>query len=199
MESWIPLAVTHLRADPLLGPHLDRLPPPELAPQPDLFRWLVQAILSQQLSTRSAAAITTRFVALFPDAEFPSPADVASAEIDALRAAGLSRPKIAYLRDLGARCASGEIDLARLPDLSDEDLAAHLTAVKGIGPWTVDMLKIFALHRPDILPLGDLGIRRGILHLAQREAMTPDEMTALATPWRPYRSAASWYLWRLTG
>ena len=113
-----------------------------------------------------------------------------------IRAAGLSRPKIAYLRDLAQHVEDGSLELERLPELADEEVSAQLTAIKGLGQWTVDMFLIFHLGRPDILPVGDLGIRRAAqLGYGLDELPKPAELEAIAEPWRPYRSLASLYLW----
>jgi DNA-3-methyladenine glycosylase II len=196
-EPWLPLAIEHLRAEPLLGPHIDRLPEPALEPKSDLFRRLCGAIFSQQLSTKAAATIENRFIALFPDQDYPTPQQLLESDIETLRSVGVSRPKAAYLQDLAARTLNGTLDFARIPDMTDEELHDHLIQIKGIGPWTVDMLMIFALHRPDVLPLGDLGVRGGFAKLVGRDDLTLAEMREIAEPWRPYRSAASWYLWRI--
>ncbi len=127
----------------------------------------------------------------------PTPKELLAADPEELRGVGLSRAKVAFLRDLAEHVEDGELRLDELAELPDEEVAAQLIAVKGLGPWTVDMFMIFHLGRPDILPVGDLGVRRAaqILH-GMDELPTPAELTALAEPWRPYRSLASLYLWR---
>jgi DNA-3-methyladenine glycosylase II len=157
---------------------------------------LVRSIVGQQLSTKAARTIYERLTALF-DGRTPTPAELLAADPDAIRAAGLSRPKVSYLRSLAEHVESGELELDRLDELPDDEVSAQLTAVKGLGQWTADMFLIFHLRRPDVLPVGDLGIRRAV----EREyglADLPDaaRLTEIAEPWRPSRSLACLYLWR---
>jgi DNA-3-methyladenine glycosylase II len=164
--------------------------------QTDIFRALAQAIVSQQLSTRAAATIFGRLVALVTDSGALTPVAVLPLSDEALRGVGLSRQKSGYLRDLAQRVSDGSVNTHRLADMSDEEVIAELTKIKGIGRWTVEMLLIFRLARPDILPVGDLGIVKAI-QKAYGLRKTPDakRMQKIAEPWRPYRSVASWYLW----
>jgi DNA-3-methyladenine glycosylase II len=159
------------------------------------FRALVHAIIAQQLSAKAAATIERRVHALLGGAS-PAPADVARVTDAQLRAVGMSSPKIGYLRDLCARIESGELDLAVLHQLPDEEVILALTRVKGIGRWTAEMFLMFRLHRPDVLPVGDLGIVRAVQRAYRlRKAPTPERLLRLGEPWRPYRSVACWYLW----
>ena len=159
------------------------------------FRALVHAIISQQLSSKAAATIERRVYALLGGA-VPTPADVAAVNDAQLRAAGMSAQKIRYLRDLSARVESGALDLASLHELPDEAVIAALTQVKGIGRWTAEMFLMFRLHRPDVLPVGDLGIVRAVQRVYRlRTVPTPERLLRLGEPWRPYRSVACWYLW----
>ena len=161
----------------------------------DPFRALVHAIISQQLSSKAAATIERRVYALLGGA-VPTPADVAAVSDAQLRAAGMSAQKIRYLRDLSARVESGALDLASLHELPDEAVIAALTQVKGIGRWTAEMFLMFRLHRPDVLPVGDLGIVRAVQRVYRlRTVPTPERLLRLGEPWRPYRSVACWYLW----
>jgi DNA-3-methyladenine glycosylase II len=164
---------------------------------PDVFNGLIQSIISQQLSTKAAATIYKRFVALLPEADKPVPHHVLPLEDEALRAVGLSRQKISYLRDLSRKVMDGSLQPESLGTLSDEAVIEALTRVKGVGRWTAEMILIFRLLRPDILPVGDLGIVKAI-QKAYRLRKPPDakRMLRIAEPWRPYRSVASWYLWR---
>ncbi len=157
---------------------------------------LVRSIVGQQLSTKAARSIYERLTALF-DGRTPSPAELLAADPERVRSVGLSRPKVAYLRSLAEHVESGELELDRLSELSDEDVSGQLTAVKGLGQWTADMFLIFHLGRPDVLPVGDLGIRRAVERAYGLEEM-PDaaKLTEIAEPWRPNRSLASLYLWR---
>ena len=178
---------------------VDRLGPPELRPESDPERYfarLVRAIVAQQLSARAARTILDRVQARLPDGLI-TPSGLASVGPEALRACGLSGPKTRYVLALADGVASGEIDLAALAHLADDEVAARLTAIKGIGTWTAEMFLIFALGRPDIMPLADAGVRAAIRHAYRLDAPpTSDEMARLAEPWRPYRSFGAWYLWR---
>ena len=162
----------------------------------DIFCGLLQAIVSQQLSTKAAATIYGRVRALVPDGEAPTPQLLLDVEDAALRGAGLSRQKTSYVRDLSRKVFDGSVKIENLAALDDEEIVAELTKIKGIGRWTVEMILIFRLARPDIFPLGDLGIVKAI-QKAYGLRKTPDKrrMMKIAEPWRPYRSVASWYLW----
>ena len=162
----------------------------------EIFCGLVEAIVSQQLSTRAAATIYGRLRALLPNGGTPTPEALVPLPDEALRGVGLSRQKLGYLRDLSLKMLDGSINVANLPDLGDEEIVAELTKIKGIGRWTVEMLLIFRLARPDVFPAGDLGIVKAVQR-AYNLRKTPDvkRLHAIAEPWRPYRSIASWYLW----
>ena len=160
----------------------------------DPFQALAHAIVSQQLSTKAAATIAGRFDALCGGR--PTPAAVSALSDEALRGAGLSMQKIGYLRDLSSRLASGALPLAALERLPDEDVIGMLTEVKGIGRWTAEMFLMFRLHRPDVLPVGDLGIVKAVQRAyGLRKTPTADRIRKIGEPWRPYRSIACWYLW----
>ena len=191
-------ALAHLRAvDPALARLIDLHGPPGLQPTRNTFRSLARAIVFQQLSGRAAETIFRRFVTLFPGRTFPRPADVLAVSRVRLLRVGLSRQKALYLRDLARHYARGKISGRELWRLADEDLVERLTQVKGIGRWSADMFLIFGLNRPDVLPVGDLGVRKGFqLRFGLESLPSADEMVTLAEPWRPYRTAASWYLWR---
>ena len=157
---------------------------------------LVRSIVGQQLSTKAARTIYERLTALF-DGRTPTPAELLAADPEKVRSAGLSRPKVGYLRSLAEHVESGELELDRLTELPDEEVSEQLTAVKGLGQWTADMFLIFHLRRPDVLPVGDLGIRRAV----ERAYGLPDipdaaQVLEIGEPWRPHRSLASLYLWR---
>jgi len=160
----------------------------------DPFRALVSAIISQQLSTKAAATIKARLDGL---AGGPlTPRRVAAIDDEGLRGVGLSRQKIAYIRDLCDRVGSGRLALDHLATMTDEDVVAALTSVKGIGRWTAEMFLMFRLHRPDVLPVGDLGIVKAVQRAyGLRKVPSPDRLTKLGEQWRPYRSVACWYLW----
>jgi len=156
---------------------------------------LLRAIVGQQLSVKAAKTIYDRLCALYGD-RTPTPAELIATDPDELRGVGLSRAKAAYLRDLAEHVEDGELDLERLPELPDDEVSAQLIAIKGLGRWTVDMFLMFHLGRPDILPVGDLGIRRAV-QVAYGLEELPDaaELTRIAQPWQPHRTLACLYLW----
>jgi DNA-3-methyladenine glycosylase II len=162
----------------------------------DIFCGLVEAIVSQQLSTRAAATIYGRLRALLPNGRTPTPEALLPISDEALRGVGLSRQKLGYMRDLSRKMLDGSINIAALRGMSDDEIVAELTKIKGIGRWTVEMLLIFRLTRPDVFPAGDLGIVKAV-QKAYNLRKTPDvkRLHAIAERWRPYRSVASWYLW----
>ena len=164
------------------------------AQRTDPFRALLHAIIAQQLSTKAAATIEARFAALFDGR--PTAAAIVATPDDRLRAVGISPQKLGYIRDLCARTLDGSLALNALEALPDEDVIVALTSVKGIGRWTAEMFLMFRLHRPDVLPVGDLGIVKAVQRAYKlRLAPTPVRLTRLGENWRPYRSVACWYLW----
>ena len=184
------------RRDPILRDLMRTHGPCGLAARQhsDPFKALARAIVGQQLSARAAATIFSRFEALF-DA-FPTPAQVLAVPDDRLRSVGLSSQKLGYLRDLCRRIVEGELPLDVLDRMDDEAVIANLTQVKGVGRWTAEMFLIFRLQRPDVLPVGDLGIVRAVQRAYKlRKAPSPDRLTRIGEAWRPYRSVACWYLW----
>jgi len=188
-----------MRRDPILGAAIKRIGPCALASRQrkDHLSALVGAIVSQQLSTRAAATIFGRFLALFPDGEIPDAAAIAAVEDAALRGVGLSGQKVGYLRDLSARIADGRLRLDELEALPDDEVIERLTSVKGFGRWTAEMFLMFRLHRPDVLPVGDLGIVKAVQKLYRlRKTPNPKRILKIGEAWRPYRSVASWYLWQ---
>ena len=194
-------AVRHLRArDKTLARLIDRARPVrlELAHTQSLFHALAESIVYQQLSGKAAATIFGRVRAIYAPKKFPAPAELAATPPERLRAAGLSNAKTAAVLDLARRTAAGELPtLAQARRLSDEALVEQLTVVRGIGPWTVHMLLIFRLGRPDVLPVADYGVRKGFaLTYRKKDLPTATELTAHAERWRPYRTLASWYMWR---
>ncbi len=193
----------HLRAaDPILGALLDAVGIDGLGDArdgrpDDHYGALVRAIVGQQLSTKAARTIYLRLTERY-GGRTPTPAELIADDLDELRvAAGLSRAKASYLRSLAERVVSGELELERLDDMPDDEVAAELVAVKGLGQWTADMFLMFHLQRPDVLPVGDLGIRRAVERAYELPAMpNPAELTEIAEPWRPHRTLACRYLWR---
>jgi DNA-3-methyladenine glycosylase II len=161
----------------------------------DPFGALMKAIVSQQLSTKAADTIFRRLMALF--AGTPTPMALAALTDTQLRAVGLSTQKLKYMRDLGTRVQDGSLPLHTLDVMSDEDVIVALTQVKGIGRWTAEMFLMFRLHRPDVLPVDDLGIVKAVQKAyGLRKTPTADRLNKIGEAWRPYRSVACWYLWR---
>jgi DNA-3-methyladenine glycosylase II len=192
-------AITHLSSDPVMSALIEktgliRLRPRRLPP----FQSLTEAIIHQQLSGKAAGTILERFKRLFPDGGFLAPSQVAKTSIDRLRTAGLSRAKAGYIIDLAKRCNAGLIPSVSDCDLlHDEEIIVRLTEIKGIGRWTVEMFLIFNLGRPDVLPVHDLGVRRGfqIAH-KKRDLPAPEQLAKHGVRWAPHRTHAARYLWR---
>lgn len=184
-------------ADPILGAIISRVGPCIVVPIPrvDLFQALLRSIIYQQLHAKAAAAIHARVLALMPRA---NAANFQSLSDEALRSAGLSANKLLAVRDLASQTLEGTIPKpAATARLSDDELISRLTSVRGIVPWTVHMLMIFYLGRPDVLPTGDFAIRKAFsLHYRRGRAAKPASIERHARLWRPHRSVASWYLWR---
>ena len=222
MSATVPLAPAEferarrllMRRDPRLGALIKRVGPCRLpdSRRRDPFVGLVRVVLAQQLSAKAAETIFGRVIALGETAGLKTggstvttggsisltPARLLEVDPVALRGAGVSRPKIAYLRDLAARVHDGRLPLESLESMPDAEVIAAITAIKGFGQWSAEMFLIFRLNRPDVLPLTDLGIVKGMQKLfGLKRRPAPRTMIRLAEPWRPYRSVASWYLWRL--
>jgi DNA-3-methyladenine glycosylase II len=198
-----PRALRHLSAgDPVMAALIERFGKPDevlarRGQRPgDAYGALLRSIVGQQLSSKAARTIFERLIGLFGD-RTPSPRELLETDPERLRGSGLSRAKVAFLRDLAEHVEDGELDLEQLAELPDDEVLAQLTQVKGLGPWTVDMFLIFHLGRPDVLPVGDLGIRRAA-QLAYGLAELPNgaELERIGEPWRPWRSLACLYLWR---
>ena len=193
-------ALSHLRTDKLFAALIRRVGPPRLGIQRrrSPYEALVRAIAHQQLHGRAAEAILARFEALYPDCTFPTPDQVLATRDEALRACGFSGSKIAAIRDICARTLDGTVPdrraSARIPD---EELIERLTSIRGVGRWTVEMLLIFTLGRPDVLPVDDFGVREGYRLLYRLDAQPkPRALAECGLAWAPYRSTAAWYLWR---
>jgi len=188
-----------MRRDPVLGAAIKQIGVCGMADRQrtDHLSALVGAIVSQQLSTKAAATIFGRFLALFPEKQIPGATAIDALDDGALRSVGLSGQKIGYLRDLCGRLADGRLRLQELDDLPDEIVIERLTAVKGFGRWTAEMFLMFRLHRPDVLPVGDLGIVNAVRKLyGLRKPPDPKRIHKIGEAWRPYRSVACWYLWQ---
>ncbi|HQU43892.1 MAG TPA: DNA-3-methyladenine glycosylase [Pirellulales bacterium] len=187
-------------ADKRLGGIIERAGPFTLRPEKmqSPFQSLLKAIVYQQLSGKAAATILGRVQAISPHRRGIQPQAILDAPDDVLRRAGMSRAKVLAVKDLAAKTLDGTVPtLARLKKMNDDEIIAHLTSVRGVGRWTVEMLLIFRLGRPDVLPVADLGIRRGfMLTYRLQEMPSPGELLRRGERWRPFRSVASWYLWR---
>jgi DNA-3-methyladenine glycosylase II len=188
-----------LRRDPVLAAIIRRQGPCGLGAVRDRFdhfSMLVRAIVFQQLSTKAATTIHTRLLACLPEGR-PTPGALASLTEAQLRAAGISRQKAAYLKDLCEQVGCGAVPLEDVDAMSDEEVVASLTRIKGIGRWTAEMFLIFRLQRPDVFPVDDLGIVNAIRKAyGLRKKPTKARLMTIGDSWRPYRSIASWYLWR---
>ena len=195
------IAIAGLKqSDPILASLIERVGPCKLYQQKqkgDLLFSLSKSILYQQLSTKAAAAIHHRFLQLYPDTPFPTALDILNTPDEVLRGVGISRPKVLYLKDLAFKVLDRLPTIAELEAMDDEAIIQILTQVKGIGRWSVQMLLIFRLHRWDVLPIDDLGIRAGIRRIYQLTEL-PNKKTveSLGQRWKPYCTIASWYLWR---
>lgn len=192
-------ALKHLSAnDSILAGLIDQYPPPGFEKHSNYYHELVDSIISQQLSVKAARAIEKRFKDLF-GGQFPSPEQILEKDIEELRGVGLSYAKARYVQDLARHILDGSVKFDTLDSLTNEEIIAELTQVKGIGEWTVHMFLMFCMARLDVLPVGDLGIRNGVAKLYDLDhAPTPDEVKAIAAKnnWRPYESVASWYVWQ---
>jgi DNA-3-methyladenine glycosylase II len=189
-------AVNHLKeSDAILAAVITRVGPCQLAYREPTFEALARSIVFQQLSTKAARTIYGRLEEAAGGAITPEA--IQNLSIGEMRRAGLSKQKIGYIRDLAEHALSGKVDFARLPEMSDEEVIAALTDIKGVGVWTAHMFLIFALRRPNILPVGDLGVRMAIQRAyKKRKLPTPAQIEQIAKGWHPYCSYAAWYLWR---
>lgn len=189
----------HLARDPVLKRVIRDIGPCTLKPvRREPYEALVRAIAHQQVHGRAAEAILGRFLALFPGHAFPPPELVLATGTEAMRACGFSASKIAAIRDIAEKAASGLVPTRRgCSRLTDGALIERLCAIRGVGRWTVEMLLIFTLGRPDVLPVDDFGVREGWRVAAGLDAQPkPRELAAIGEVWAPWRSAAAWYLWR---
>jgi DNA-3-methyladenine glycosylase II len=192
----------HLARDPVMRRLIRAHGPCALAP----LKWspyeaLTRAIAHQQLNGRAAESILARFVALYGNGRFPSPADVSATRAMRLRRAGFSRGKVRAIKDVARHALAGVVPTRRAAArLDDETIIERLTAIHGVGRWTVEMLLIFTLGRPDVLPVDDFGVREGYrLAYGRRKRPTPKALRVAGEQWKPHRSAAAWYLWRAAG
>lgn len=199
LEGEIDLALQHLRlSDSLLASCIDSFRPPEFPTHRPAFLSLTKSIVCQQLSNQAAKSIHTRFVSLCGGEASVLPETVLGLSVQQLREVGISGQKAGYLHDLASKYKEGLLSDSSILEMDDETLFNKLTMVKGIGPWSVHMFMIFTLHRPDVLPVGDLIVKRGVERLYGLKALPkPLQMEKLCEKWRPYRSVGSWYMYRL--
>ena len=189
-------ALTHLKnSDKILSAIITRVGPYKITYREPTFEALARAIVFQQLSGKAARTIYARLEEAAGGTITPEA--IQNLSVGEMRRAGLSRQKIGYIRDLAEHALSGKVDFANLDKLSDEEVIAALTDIKGIGEWTAQMFLIFALRRPNVLATGDLGVRTAVQRAyKKRKLPTPKQMEKIAENWKPYRSVACWYLWR---
>ncbi|MGE5204542.1 MAG: DNA-3-methyladenine glycosylase family protein [Chlamydiota bacterium] len=194
-------AIRHLQqADPIMAGIIERIGPFKMRYREPSFDAMARSIVFQQLHGKAAATIFERVRCACLNGgggDALTPTSILALSEGQLRACGLSRQKLSYLRDLAQRTASGEIDFSRLPGMSDEDVIEHLTRVKGIGVWSAQMFLMFALRRLNVMPTADYGINAAIKRAYRKRQMPkPKQILKIALPWNPYRSVACWYLWR---
>jgi DNA-3-methyladenine glycosylase II len=193
-EYWSEAKKHLAKCDPVLRRIIKSCDDIDITSRGDAFQTLARSIVGQQISTKAAASIWKRFAEC---AGTVSPASIAALTHESMRACGLSNAKARYVHDLAAHFASGEVKPRRWPKMDDEAIIEDLTRVKGIGRWSAEMFLMFHLMRPDLLPVGDLGIRRAMeRHFNSGRAIKKEKMQKIGERWAPYRSVASWYLWR---
>lgn len=189
-------AVKALKKDPKLAKIIDLVGEYQIRKSRNYFESLVEAIITQQLAGSAAKAISSRFRSLYGKS-FPKPIDVINTPDSKLRKTGLSRMKIKYIKELSKAIEVKKLKMRSISKLSDEEVIEQLTQVKGIGRWTAEMFLIFSLGRMDVLPVGDLGLRKGVqLYKSAKQLPNAVEIEKLAEKWRPYRTVATWYLWK---
>jgi DNA-3-methyladenine glycosylase II len=197
-ENEIDIAVAHLAGnDPLLAECIDAYPRPSFTPHHNYYQELVESIIGQQLSVKAATTITKRFVESF--GHFPLPEELVDRDPEQLRAVGLSYQKARYVQDLARRVLDGSVRFEHLDGLSNQEIIDELTAVKGIGEWTVHMFLIFCMGRLDVLATGDLGVKTAVRNMYNLPQLpSPSEMQDIAAKnkWQPYASLACWYMWK---
>ena len=187
--------VGFLLKDPILGKIIDKVGDYSLKRRNHHFAVLVESIISQQLATKAAEAIFRRFTKLYP--KFPTATQILATRKSKLRKSGISGMKIDYLKDLARNIEEGKLKIKSLPKMSDEQVIEQLTQIKGIGRWTAEMFLIFSLGRQDVLPVHDLGLRKGVqFAFSLSQLPKPKEVEKLGERWKPYRSIATWYLWK---
>ncbi|MFB5610295.1 MAG: DNA-3-methyladenine glycosylase family protein [Nitrosopumilaceae archaeon] len=189
-------AVKALKKDPKLAKIIDAVGEYQIRTSRNYYESLVESIITQQLAGSAAKAISNRFRRLY-EKSFPKPIDVINTSDAKLRKTGLSRPKIKYIKELSKAIEAKKLKMRSISKLSDEEVIERLTQIKGIGRWTAEMFLIFSLGRMDVLPVGDLGLRKGVqLYISADELPDAAEIEKIAERWRPYRTVATWYLWK---
>jgi 3-methyladenine DNA glycosylase/8-oxoguanine DNA glycosylase len=193
-------AKKHLAAtDPVMSGLIKKIGPIDLQPRRlPPYQSIIHAIIHQQLSGQVARVIFNRFVSLFGNGDFPTPSEIKNIDFESIRWAGLSKSKTTYIKELAEMALMGLIpSMEECDTLSDQEITDRLIKIKGVGPWTVEMLLIFNFGRPDVLPIYDLGVRKGFqIAYKKRELPTPDQLGRFGRKWQPYRTMATLYLWR---
>ncbi len=186
-------------ADPILAVVITEFGTCVIEPHSNYYQQLINSIIGQQLSVKAASSIRARFYALSGGNELPSPEDILSKSVEDMRGAGLSNAKARYVQDLALHVLEGRLNFDDMNSLSNDEVVKMLTDVKGIGDWTAHMFLMFGMGRLDVLPVGDLGIKNGVMKLySLKTAPTPDQITQIALKynWHPYETVASWYIWQ---
>ena len=193
------IALRHLsNADKRIEKLIDKFGPPNFNLMNNYYESLIRSIVYQQLSGKAASIIYERLLDLFVFDIYPEPKDILAVSIETLRSSGLSYQKVNYIRDLSEKWQDGTMNLTDIDSMTDEEISSELIKVKGIGQWTADMFLMFTLGRPDVFPFGDLGIQKGVMIITNMNRLpTQKEMERKTKKWQPYRTVASWYLWKL--
>lgn len=198
IKKTISRAERQLSKDSVLWPLIKQFGPCQLLPHKNYYQELVESVIGQQLSVKAAASINRRFVDLF-DGEFPSAKNILNYSVKYLREAGLSEAKARYVQDIAQHVLDGRLNFDEFDDMSNDQIISTLVAVKGVGEWTAQMFLIFCMGRLDVLPTGDLGIKKGVQQLyGLNQLPSPDQIRQIANKnnWQPYESVASWYVWK---
>ena len=184
--------------DPELVTLLDSFEIEDWTPETNYFKSLTRTIIYQQLSGKAASTISNRFISLYHGKNYPTPADILNTDHDILRSVGLSNAKAKYIKNISRAFLDGTVDHKNLGKLSDEEIMEQLIAIKGVGPWTAQMFLMFTLNRPDIFPSGDLGVQKGFQqYFKLKKLPSPKIMEKRAKKWKPYRTVASLYFWKV--
>lgn len=187
--------IKHIKKDPKISPLIIKFGIWQPQPNNDLFHALVREIINQQLSDKASETITDKLISYFKG-KFPTPLEILKTSDKKIREAGISWAKVSYIKNAAEYIIKEKLTTELLQNETEEKVRDRFSQIKGVGPWTIDMILIFTLLHLDILPLGDLGIRRAFQKLYKIQKLTKTRMLKIAQPWRPYRSIASWYLWR---